>query len=107
MQRIEVTDSGITLTEITEPLVSVFGREMRPGRTSVSELPWEEIEGTRLDAIAQGDLVMLTVDVVYGEFIEVFADAEGFGAAVRELCLRSGVAVPDLDALPGEGVALG
>jgi hypothetical protein len=32
MQRIEVTGEGIT---VTEPLISMYGKEMRPGVTDV------------------------------------------------------------------------
>jgi hypothetical protein len=32
---IEVTGEGITVALVTEPLVSMYGKEMRPGGTSV------------------------------------------------------------------------
>ncbi len=40
MQRIEVTGEGITVTSVTEPLISMYGKEMRPGVTDVYPLPW-------------------------------------------------------------------
>ncbi|WP_238017276.1 hypothetical protein KZZ52_25455 [Dactylosporangium sp. AC04546] len=100
MQRIEVSAGGITVTLVTEPLVSMYGTVMRPGATSVSELPWDEVAGVALCAFElppDGERrVTLTVDLTFGEFFEVHEEAEGFTDAVRELCRRSGLPVPDL-----------
>ena len=107
MQRIEVTGEGVTVTSVTEPLVSMYGKEMRPGVTSVHALPWEEISGVSLAAIdlaPDGERwVQLTVDLTWGEFFEVNEDAEGFANAVRDLCGISGLPVPDVAALTTAG----
>ena len=102
MQRIEVTGEGITVTLVTEPLISVYGKEMRPGVTAVYPLPWDEISGVWLSVIElppDGDRwVTLTVDVTWGEYFEVHEGAEGFTDAVRELCRSSGLPAPDMTA---------
>lgn len=107
MQRIEVTGEGITLTEVTEPLLSMYGNEMRPGATSVYALPWDEVSGVSLSAIElppDGERwVDLTVDLTWGEYLEVHEDAEGFVGAVRELCRLSGLPVPDAATLTMAG----
>jgi hypothetical protein len=99
VQRIEVTGEGITVTLVTEPLVSVYGKEMRPGATSVYALPWDEISGASLSAtelVPDGERwVGLTVDLTWGEYFEIHEDAEGFANTVRELCRLSGIPVPD------------
>ena len=99
MQRIEVIDEGITVTSVIEPLVSVYGKEMRPGATSVYPLTWDEISRVSLSAIElppSGERwVELTVDVTWGEYFEVHEAAEGFADAVRELCRLSALQVPD------------
>ncbi|BCB75226.1 hypothetical protein GCM10022251_34170 [Phytohabitans flavus] len=117
MQRIEVTGEGITVTLVTEPLVSMYGKEMRPGATSVYALPWDEISGVSLsvtELAPDGERwVDLTVDVTWGEYFEVHQDAEGFADAVREVCRLSGLPVPDTAVLttaaqviwPGPGPA--
>lgn len=109
MQRIEVTGEGITVTWVIEPLVSVFGKEMRPGGTSVHALPWDEISDVSLSVMElapDGERwVELTVDVTCGEFLDVHESAEGFAEALRDLCGRSGIRVPDTATLPvGIGV---
>lgn len=100
MQRIEVSAGGITVTLVSDPLVSRYGRVMRPGATSVSELPWDEVAGVALSVVGlppDGERrVTLIVDLIYGEYLEVHEDAEGFTDAVRELCRHSGLPVPDL-----------
>ncbi|WP_328474809.1 hypothetical protein OHA21_16200 [Actinoplanes sp. NBC_00393] len=100
VQRIEVTNSGITVTTVTEPLVSVFGKEMRPGTTSIFQLSWSEISSTSLSAteFAPDNLrwVSLTVDTTWGEFSELPQEAEGFADAVRELTRRSRLAAPEV-----------
>ena len=100
MQRIEVTDGGITVTTVTEPLVSVFGKEMHPGTTSVFQLPWDEISTISLSAteFAPDNLrwASLTVDTTWGEYSEVPEEAEGFADAIRELTRRSGLPVPEV-----------
>lgn len=92
------------MTVVTEALVSVFGKEMRPGSTSVYALPWDEISAvslSRTDLGSDGDRgVDLTVNLTYGEFVEVHEDAEGFADAVRQLCRLSGIPDPDPAALP-------
>jgi len=40
-----VTGEGITVTLVTEPLLSMYGKEIRPGATSVYVLPWDEVSG--------------------------------------------------------------
>ncbi|WP_305783885.1 hypothetical protein [Symbioplanes lichenis] len=110
MQRIEVTRNGITVTSVTEPMLSAFGKEMRPATTAVDELAWEDILRVSLSAgeFAPADprLALLTVDTTWGEFLEVTADAQGFTSALRELCARSGIAVPDLRTLTATGVEI-
>ncbi|GAA0247593.1 hypothetical protein [Cryptosporangium japonicum] len=103
MQRIEVTDEGVTVTVVTEPLVSVFGKEMRPASTRVSTVPWAEIDDISLSAI---DLepdgarwVTLMVNTTYGEYLEVPEDAGGFTEVLGHLCRASGVPEPDVAAL--------
>jgi hypothetical protein len=102
VQRIEVTGEGITVTSVTEPLISMYGKEMRPGVTDVYPLPWDEISGVSLSAIElppdDDRWVTLTVDVTWGEYFEVHEDAEGFTDAVRELCRLSGLPAPDMTA---------
>ncbi|GAA3270994.1 hypothetical protein GCM10020218_012880 [Dactylosporangium vinaceum] len=61
------------------PVLSMYGKQMRPGATVVSEMPWDEISGVSLDD------AVLTVDLVFGEYIEVHASDEGYAEAVREL----------------------
>jgi len=102
MQRIEVTGGGITVISVTEPLISMYGKEMRPGVTDVYPLPWDEISSISLSAVElppDGDRrVTLAVDVTWGEYFEVHEDADGFTDAVRELCRLSGLSVPDMKA---------
>jgi len=102
-----VTGEGITVTLVTEPLVSMYGKEMRPGGTSVYGLPWDEIS---VVALAATELVpdgqrwtALIVDLTWGEYFEIHEDAEGFADAVAELCRSSGIAVPDAAALTAAG----
>jgi hypothetical protein len=77
-----VTGEGITVTLVTEPLVSVFGKEMRPGFTTVFALPWEEISDVSLAATnLEPDgarWLTLTVNATYGEHFEVHEGAGGF-----------------------------
>jgi len=99
VQRIEVTEVGITVTSVSEPVISVFGKEMRPGHTSVSELPWDEIFRVYIEVIelpTDGERwITLVVDLTWGEFLEVHDSAEGYAEAVRELCRLSGEPVPE------------
>jgi hypothetical protein len=110
VQRIEVTDDGVTVTSCVEPLISMHGREMRPGATSSCELPWAEISHVSLSAIElppNGERwVDMTVDVIWGEYFEVHEDAEGFADALRELCRLSKLPVPDMSALPITGLVI-
>ncbi|MFI5841528.1 hypothetical protein ACIA8K_17660 [Catenuloplanes sp. NPDC051500] len=110
MQQIEVSGDGITVTLVTEPLLSAFGTEMRPGRTDVYTLPWSEISHIDLSAMSveHGDarVIHLTVDTVYGEYLEVFEQAGGFADAVSDLCRLSGLPVPDVAATPETGVSI-
>jgi hypothetical protein len=107
MQRIEVTDKGITVTLVTEPLVSMYGKEMRPGSTHVYALPWDEISEVALFATElehNGERwVSLDVGLTWGEYFEIHEDAEGFGETVRELCQSSGIAVPDMASITTAG----
>ncbi|MEU8660859.1 hypothetical protein [Actinoplanes philippinensis] len=108
MQRIEVGEDGVTLTHVTEPRYSVFGNLVSPGHTSVSELSWDEVSRIGLTTVhwdpAGPPQACLVIDLTYGEFFEITDDAEGFGAAVRELCRRHGAPVPDHRDLPAGGV---
>ncbi|WP_306204658.1 hypothetical protein [Actinoplanes sp. RD1] len=104
VQRIEVTGDGITVTMVTEPLRSVFGA------VDVVELAWEDILRVSLTAgefvAADPGLALMTVDTTWGEFLEVTADAEGFTDALRDLCARSAIAVPDLRVPAGAPVEI-
>lgn len=99
MRRIEVTGEGITVTSVTEPMVSMYGKEMRPGHTSIDVWPWDEISGVSLSAtevVAYGQRwIGLTVDLTWGEYMDIPEDAEGFMDTVHELCRLSGIPVPD------------
>jgi hypothetical protein len=107
VNRIEVTADGITVTLVTEPLVSMYGKEMRPGAISVCPLPWDEISYVWLSATdfePDGQrLVLLTVDHICGEFLQVHEDDEGFVDAVHDLCRLSELPVPDTAALTMAG----
>ncbi|GIH13000.1 hypothetical protein [Rugosimonospora africana] len=107
MRRVEVTDEGITITSVIEPLVSMYGKEMRPGATSVYALTWDEISRVEVSAIElppDGERwVELTVDVTWGEYFEIHEDDEGFADALRELCRLSERPVPDAAALTMTG----
>ncbi|MEU4620416.1 hypothetical protein AB0G04_10630 [Actinoplanes sp. NPDC023801] len=97
MQSIEVTAAGITITSVTEPFVSVFGKVMSPHSTHVDEIPWDEIYQVHIEVLDLPDgerWVTLVVDLTWGEFVEVRGDADGVTAAIRELCRLSGVPVP-------------
>ncbi|MEV0896042.1 hypothetical protein [Actinoplanes sp. NPDC049802] len=101
MQRIEVTADEISVTTTEEAFVSVFGKVMRPASTYVSTVPWDEVYRVSF-AVSRyypDDCrhVTLTVDLIYGEYVEVASDAEGFPEAMREFCRLSGKPVPDLD----------
>jgi hypothetical protein len=110
VQRIEVTDEGITVTLVAEPLLSVFGKEMRPGSTTVSALLWEEISDVSLSATQlEPDGVRcltLTVDTSCGEYFEVHEGAGGLSEAVDHLCRASGISKPDVAALSGAGMVI-
>ncbi|MBG0566551.1 hypothetical protein [Actinoplanes aureus] len=110
MQRIDVTGEGITVTSVTEPLVSVFGTEMRPGSTNVFAVPWDEIADVSLSALSLepdgARWPALTVNVTYGEYFEVHEGAEGFAEAVGDLCRLSGIPAPDVAALPAAGMVI-
>jgi hypothetical protein len=99
MQRIEITSDGISVTVRSDPLVSVFGREMRPGVTDVVMLPWDEIVRVSLVTTEvppdSSRWVELEIDVVWGEYFTVHEDAEGFAHAVLGLCQLSGQLVPE------------
>jgi hypothetical protein len=107
VQRVEVTDEGITVTSVIEPLVSMYGKEMRPGATSIYALTWDEISRVSLSAIElppDGERwVEMTVDVTWGEYFEVHEHAEGFADALSELCRLSELPVPDTAALTVAG----
>ena len=107
MQRIEVTDEGITVTSVIEPLVSMYGKEMRPGVTSIYALAWGEISCVSISAIELppgGERwVEMAVDVTWGEYFEVHEDDEGFADALHELCRLSELPVPDMAALTVTG----
>ena len=103
-QRIEVTGAGIVVTSETEPLVSMFGKLMRPGSVDVVELSWEEISSVSVTAIEvppdELRWVGLTVDTTWGDSCEVHEEAHGYVDAVRELCRRSGLVAPVISASP-------
>jgi hypothetical protein len=50
--------------------------------------------------------LVLTVNATYGEYFEVHEDAEGFAAAVDDLCQMSGVPTPDVAALSAVGTVI-
>jgi hypothetical protein len=107
VQRIAVTNEGITVISVTEPVVSMYGKEMRPGTTSVYVLPWDEISNVSLSATEfppDGTRwVVLTVDLTWGEYFEVHEDAEGFTDTLHELCHLSGLSAPDTATLTMTG----
>ncbi|WP_430782000.1 hypothetical protein [Actinoplanes sp. G11-F43] len=98
MQRIRVTDEGILVTYVEKPLISVFGNVVRPGSESEFLSPWDDVYTVWLGSVTyppdEVPTPELTIDLVYGEYMEIHADAEGFGEAIGELCRRSGVPVP-------------
>ncbi|GAA4975402.1 hypothetical protein [Actinoplanes utahensis] len=110
MQRIEVTEDGFTLTVVEEARYSVFGNEVYPRRTSVTEQPWDDIYRIRLTKVdwwpEEPPRICLEVDLTYGEYFEVTEDAEGFGEAVAEICRQVGVPVPDWTAVPDGGLEI-
>lgn len=88
MLRIEIGDDGITLTTVTEPRMSVFGKEMSPGGTDVVVLPWDEVSGACLQTLTIPDeepWTYLVIDLTWGEFYEIQPDAVGFAEAVETL----------------------
>lgn len=97
MQRIEVTDGGIAVTEVVEPLLSMYGKDMRPGGTFVQTLPWDEVASVLVWASDLGPdgWVYLMVNLTWGEYVEVNLEAERLADNVRELCRLSGLPVPD------------
>ncbi|RSM50537.1 hypothetical protein DMB66_43190 [Actinoplanes sp. ATCC 53533] len=107
MQRIEVTEDGVTVTLEAQPLVSVFGKETRPGVASTDLLPWGEISSVSLSATRFAPdgrrWVTLTVDTTWGEYFEVHEDTEGLADAVLELCRMSGFPAPDARTLTASG----
>jgi hypothetical protein len=109
-QRISVSDTGITVTSVTEPLISMYGNEMRPGHTASYDLPWAEIARVSLSMldVPEADLRWLSMDIdlTWGEFLTVDERAEGFSEAVTELARRSGLDSPDLAALDSNGFVL-
>jgi hypothetical protein len=88
VQRIAVTGAGIVVMRVSEPLMSVFGTVMRPGAIDVHDLPWDEIFRVTFG----GGIV---IDLTWGECLEIPGTADGFEAAVRELCRLSGAAATD------------
>lgn len=94
---------GIAVTSVTEPLVSMFGKEMRPGSSTASALLWEEITDISLSAMNfEPDGVRwltLTVNATCGEYFEVHEGAEGFAEAVVDLCQISGIPTPEVTTL--------
>jgi hypothetical protein len=110
VQRIEVTGKGITVTVMTEALVSAFGKEMRPAGASVYALPWEEVSDVSISATEVGPDaglgVCLTVSLTYGEFLKVHESAMGFAEAVLKLCQLAGTLAPDPAALIAEEKAI-
>ncbi|MFC4071571.1 hypothetical protein [Actinoplanes subglobosus] len=95
MQRIQVTGTGIVVTSINEPQVSVFGKVMRPGYTDVTDLPWDEISHVTysvLELPPDDELwPTIVIDLTYGEYLEVHETADGYAEALEELCRLSGV----------------
>jgi hypothetical protein len=106
VRRIEVTGEGIRVTEVVEPLLSMYGKEMRPGGTSVHTLPWNEVASVWVYAHRPPDggrWIYLTIYVTWGEHFEVNLDAEGFVDNVSGLCRLSGLPVPDAGTFPEDG----
>jgi hypothetical protein len=110
VQRIEVTGDGVAVTYVTEPLVSAYGKEMRPGSTDLYELPWDELSGVSLavtELPPDGERwITLVIDVIWGAYLEVHEDAEGFADAVHELCRLSGLPVPEYAASTTDGITI-
>ena len=100
MQRIAISDSGVTITFTTPALISMYGTEMRPGSVDAYELPWDEVSVISVSVTeipaAGWRSVHLTVDLTWGEFIEVDETAEGFADTLAKLSRLSGVVVPEL-----------
>ncbi|HWS36312.1 MAG TPA: hypothetical protein VN408_26700 [Actinoplanes sp.] len=98
-QRIKVDDAGITVTYVSEPRLSVFGKVLHQGGVSEFASPWDEISVVWFRMVAwtpdAEPAPELTIDLTWGEFMEVHADAEGFAEAVGELCDRAGTVPPD------------
>jgi hypothetical protein len=110
VQRVVVTSGGIVVTSETEPLMSMHGKEMRPGSRIVDELPWSDISCVSLSAVElppDGELwISMTVDLTWGEFFEVHEDAEGFAEAVAQLSLFSGIPTPHRASLTAAGIEI-
>lgn len=108
MQRIALTDDGITVTHVTADQLSAFGTVVRPGHTAVYDLPWNEVFVVSLTGTAwypdRDVQVTLEIDVIWGETFEVRPDATGFTEALHELCRRSGTPVPALSLEDGQRV---
>jgi hypothetical protein len=98
MRSIEVTGDGMTITDVTGPHFSVFGKRMSPGSTGVSALPWDLIHRVSIEVLElspDGERwVTLVVDLIYGEFIEIPVGANGFTETAETLCRLSGLPVP-------------
>jgi hypothetical protein len=103
MDRVEVTGEVVVVTSTEEAAFSVFGTEVRPASTHVSSLPWADISGVTFQVSeipGHRRWISLVVDVIWGEYYEVQAEADGFAEAVREFCRLSGRPVPDPAATP-------
>lgn len=110
MQRIEATEDSIIVTTLTEARYSIFGNEVYPARTSVTEESWDDISRISMMKVdwnpPHPPQACLVIDLIWGEFHEIVGDAEGFDEAVREICRQADVPVPDYRNLPDDGIDL-
>jgi hypothetical protein len=61
-----------------------------------------------MDAPSDDDhWIELTVDLIYGEFVDVHGSGESIEVAVRHLCVLSGVSVPGAGFLSMSRTAIG
>jgi hypothetical protein len=99
--------NGVEIHLHEDPLVSVFGKQMRPPRDWSVRLPWSEISSVRVYARAmppQGHrLVHMDIDTAYGEFVTLDENAPGFIQAVEQIAQAGAAPLPDLSLVDEEG----
>ena len=105
MQRVCVTDTGVEVHHQEPPLVSMYGKQMRPARAWIAAAPWDEISAISIGVLSlppDGERrISLEIDLIWGEYLEVGQNAEGFAEAVARIAARAGAAPPDLSTLDG------